>query len=69
MMKNLFQKKVRKMKYRVKFDAFVEIENNDDVDDVYDIVESRLRGALNPLEHKDGIIAIDTYNYVAEELE
>ena len=57
------------MKYSVKFDTFVEIENNDDIDDVYDVVESKLRGALNPLEHKDGIIAIDTYNYEAQELE
>lgn len=56
------------MKYRVRFDGYVDIEK-DDAEEAYYVVESKFDKLDQESRGEDGISVIDVYNFEAEELE
>lgn len=56
------------MKYRVRFDGYVDIEK-DDAEEVYCVVKSKFDELDMKSRGEDGISVIDVYNFEAEELE
>ena len=56
------------MKYRVRFDGYVDIEK-DDAEEVYCVVKSKFDELDMKSRGEDGISVIDVYNFDAEELE
>ena len=58
----------KKMKYRVRFDGYVDIEK-DDAEEAYHVVESKFDKMDQESRGEDGISVIDVYNFEAEEME
>ena len=56
------------MKYRVRFDGYVDIEKNN-AEEAYRVVESKFDELDMKSRDEDGISVIDVYNFEAEEME